>query len=70
MRHGNHDFLRLAVLAALVPDARLTLDGLRNVLGLRAEIERMWSGTPPPPERYYDGSYYEAALANLAGIAR
>ncbi len=51
----------------LAPDARLSIDGLKNVLKLRAEIERQWDGTPPPAERYYDLTYHEAALSRLAG---
>jgi ABC-type nitrate/sulfonate/bicarbonate transport system substrate-binding protein len=43
-------------------DAALDLDGFRNVLKLRAEVEGQWSGHPPPPEKYYDSSYYAAAL--------
>lgn len=50
----------------LAPDARLSIDGLKNVLKLRAEIERQWNGTAPPPERYYDLTYHEAALSRLA----
>ncbi len=50
----------------LAADARLNRAGLTNVLKLRAEIQGQWQGTPPPAERYYDLSYYEAALAQLA----
>ncbi len=42
-------------------DAELDLDGLVNVLQLRAEIEGSWGGQPPLPRTYYDSSYYEAA---------
>jgi ABC-type nitrate/sulfonate/bicarbonate transport system substrate-binding protein len=44
-------------------DARLDLDGFTNVLKLRAEIEGQWEGHPPAPEKYYDASYFDAALA-------
>ncbi len=54
----------------LFPDAALSIAGLKNVLALRAEIEHQWNGTPPSPERYYDLSYREAALASLADTAR
>ncbi|MBZ5527280.1 MAG: ABC transporter substrate-binding protein [Acidobacteriia bacterium] len=47
------------------PDARFDLDGFRNVLKLRAEIEGSWGGQPPAVEKYYDPSYYQQALANL-----
>jgi ABC-type nitrate/sulfonate/bicarbonate transport system substrate-binding protein len=43
-------------------DARLDLDGFTNVLKLRAEIEGQWGGHPPKPEKYYDTSYFDAAL--------
>ena len=41
------------------PDAKLDLEGFRNVLALRAEIE---GGTPAAPERYLDLGYYERAM--------
>jgi ABC-type nitrate/sulfonate/bicarbonate transport system substrate-binding protein len=44
-------------------DARLDVDGFANVLKLRAEIEGQWDGHPPAPEKYYDASYFDAALA-------
>lgn len=46
-------------------DALLDVDGFKNVLKLRAEIEGSWSGHPPAPEKYYDSSYYFEALAKL-----
>ncbi len=46
-------------------DAKLDLDGFKNVLKLRAEIEGQWGGSPPPPDKYLDLSYYERALAGL-----
>jgi ABC-type nitrate/sulfonate/bicarbonate transport system substrate-binding protein len=62
--------LAVASPGGLAPDARLDLDGLRQVLKLRAEVEGQWEGTPPPPERYSDLSYHEAALARLAARRR
>ncbi len=50
----------------LVPDAHLNVEGLKNVLKLRAEIEKQWQGTPPAASKYYDLSYHQAALALLA----
>jgi ABC-type nitrate/sulfonate/bicarbonate transport system substrate-binding protein len=44
-------------------DAALDLDGFKNVLKLRAEVEGQWGGHPPSPDKYYDSSYYAAALA-------
>jgi len=46
-------------------DARFDLDGFKNVLKLRAEIEGQWGGTPPAPEKYVDLSFYDEALAGL-----
>jgi ABC-type nitrate/sulfonate/bicarbonate transport system substrate-binding protein len=60
----------VATPGGLVPDARLDVAGLANVLKLRAEIENQWKGIPPPPERYCDLSYHDAALARLAGRSR
>ncbi len=46
-------------------DARFDLEGFKNVLKLRAEVEGSWGGHPPGPEKYYDSTYYVAALAKL-----
>ena len=46
-------------------DARFDLPGFKNVLKLRAEIEGSWGGHPPAPEKFYDSTYYDAALAKL-----
>ena len=48
--------------SGLAPDARLSMDGFRNVLAIRAEMENMWGGKPPAPDKYLDLSYYERAL--------
>jgi ABC-type nitrate/sulfonate/bicarbonate transport system substrate-binding protein len=48
----------------MAKDAKFDMEGFKNVLKLRAEIEGQWGGTPPPPERYIDLSYYAKALAN------
>jgi ABC-type nitrate/sulfonate/bicarbonate transport system substrate-binding protein len=50
----------------LANDARFNMDGFRNVLALRAEIEGSWGGTPPPPDRYVDLRYYERAVKRLS----
>lgn len=47
------------------PDARFDLEGFRNVLKLRAEVEGSWGGKAPAPEKYYEPSYYQQALAIL-----
>lgn len=46
-------------------DAALDIEGFRNVLKLRAEIEGQWGGKAPPAEQYLDMSYRERALAGL-----
>jgi len=46
----------------LAVDARLDPEGFKNTLKLRAEIE---GGTPPPPEKYLDLSYYDRAMKGL-----
>jgi ABC-type nitrate/sulfonate/bicarbonate transport system substrate-binding protein len=49
----------------LAPDARFDVEGFKNVLALRAEIEGQWGGNAPAPEKYYDLTYYQRALASL-----
>ena len=44
------------------PDARFDQQGFRNMLALRAEIERKGDA---PPERYVDLGYYERAMRKL-----
>ena len=46
-------------------DAKFDLQGFKNVLKLRAEIEGQWGGHPPAPEKYFDLSYYDKAIASL-----
>ncbi len=43
-------------------EGAINVEGVKNVLKLRAEYE---SGTPNPPEKYLDLSYYQKALAGL-----
>jgi hypothetical protein len=40
-------------------DAKFNMDGFKNVLALRAEME---GGIPRAPDRYIDLSYYERAI--------
>lgn len=47
----------------LAPDARFDMDGFRNVLSLRAELQGAWGGTAPLPDKYVELSYYQRALA-------
>jgi ABC-type nitrate/sulfonate/bicarbonate transport system substrate-binding protein len=49
----------------LAPDARFNVEGFKNVLALRAEIEGDWGGKAPAAERYFDLSYYDGALKKL-----
>ena len=44
------------------PDAAFDREGFKNVLALRAELERKSGTTVPPPERYVDLSYYDGAM--------
>jgi ABC-type nitrate/sulfonate/bicarbonate transport system substrate-binding protein len=47
------------------PDARFDLEGFKNVLKLRAEVEGQWDGQPPSPDQYFDPTYYQQALAKI-----
>jgi ABC-type nitrate/sulfonate/bicarbonate transport system substrate-binding protein len=48
-------------------DAALDTAGFTNVLKLRAEVEGQWGGQAPSPGKYYEPTYYEAALAKVKG---
>lgn len=47
------------------PDAAFDMEGFRNLLALRAEIEG--GGALPSPEKYLDLSYYRRAIDALGG---
>jgi ABC-type nitrate/sulfonate/bicarbonate transport system substrate-binding protein len=49
----------------IATDAQFDMQGFRNVLALRAEIEGSWGGKAPSPDRYVDLSYYEGAMKRL-----
>ena len=49
----------------LATDGRFDMQGFRNVLALRAEIEGSWGGKPPAPDRYLDLTFYDNALKRL-----
>jgi ABC-type nitrate/sulfonate/bicarbonate transport system substrate-binding protein len=49
----------------IAPDMRFDMEGFKNVLTLRAEIEGTWGGKAPPPDRYVDLSYYQNALKRV-----
>lgn len=51
-----------ATLSGFNPDGALNMEGVRNVLKLRAQFE---GGTPAAPEKYIDLSYYQKAMAGL-----
>jgi ABC-type nitrate/sulfonate/bicarbonate transport system substrate-binding protein len=46
-------------------DGALDLDGLGNVLRLRAEVQAQWNGEAPAPQRYVELKWYEQALSAL-----
>src|SRR5262249_19770916 len=47
------------------PDAKFDAEGFRNMLALRAEIERKPDATPPAPAKYADLGYYDRQLKAL-----
>jgi ABC-type nitrate/sulfonate/bicarbonate transport system substrate-binding protein len=49
----------------IAKDAKFDMEGFKNVLKLRAEIEGQWGGNPPSPEKYIDLSYYGRALSDM-----
>ena len=51
-----------ATLKGFQKDGALDMDGVRNVLKLRAQFE---GGTPADPGKYIDLSYYQKARAGL-----
>ena len=50
---------------AYAVDARVDMEGFRNVLRLRADMLGTWGGKPPAPDKYLDLSYYDRALKGL-----
>ena len=46
-------------------DAKFDMQGFRNVLKLRAEIEGQWGGNIPRPEKYIELSYYDQTDAGI-----
>jgi ABC-type nitrate/sulfonate/bicarbonate transport system substrate-binding protein len=51
--------------SGFTPDARFDVEGFKNMLALRAEIERKPETEAAPPERYVDLHYYDAAMKLL-----
>lgn len=52
--------------SGLAPDAGISDAGFANVLAIRAEMEGMWAGVPPAPDKYLDLSYYRQAIATIS----
>jgi NitT/TauT family transport system substrate-binding protein len=48
-------------------DAQFDVEGFKNVLKIRADVEGSWGGKPPAPEKFYDASYYQKALKFVDG---
>ena len=48
--------------SGLSKDCALDMQGFKNVLALRADIEGQWGGQAPAPEKFLDLSYFERAL--------
>lgn len=51
--------------SGLATDAAFNNEGFVTVLAIRAEMEGMWGGKPPSPNRYLDLSHYDKALAQM-----
>ena len=52
--------------SGLARDGRFDMQGFRNVLALRAEIEGGWGARPPQPDRYVGLSFYENAFQRVS----
>ena len=61
---GTYDAL-VKLGSGLAPDAGFNADGFKTVLAIRAEMEGMWGGTPPAPDKYLDLSFHDAAIVGL-----
>jgi NitT/TauT family transport system substrate-binding protein len=53
--------------SGFTPDAKFDVEGFRNMLALRAEIERKPGTEAVAPERYVDLHYYDTALKLIGG---
>jgi ABC-type nitrate/sulfonate/bicarbonate transport system substrate-binding protein len=54
---------------ALLKDLHFDVTDFQNLVRLRAEIEGSWGGQPPSVEKFYDLSYYQAALSMVESEA-
>ena len=50
----------------LARDCGFDMEGFRNALALRAEIEGQWGGVAPEPAKYLELGYFERALSAAA----
>jgi NitT/TauT family transport system substrate-binding protein len=48
--------------SGLAPDSRFSDEGFAAVLAIRAEMEGMWGGTTPAPDKYRDLSFFDRAI--------
>ena len=62
---ANEWYAAVVETGAYREDARFDVSGFRNNLKLRAEIERGKNGQAPAADKYYDLSYYRAALSKI-----
>ena len=53
--------------SGFTPDAKFDVEGFRNMLALRAEIERKAETEAVSPERYVDLHYYDQAMKLVGG---
>jgi ABC-type nitrate/sulfonate/bicarbonate transport system substrate-binding protein len=53
--------------SGFTPDAKFDVEGFRNMLALRAEIERKAETEAVSPERYVDLRYYDQAMRLVGG---
>ena len=65
-RTAELTYQQLSSAGGLAKDCALDMQGFRNVLALRAEIEGQWGGQAPAPGRFLDLGFYERALRHAA----
>lgn len=65
---GTYEVL-VAPGSGLAPDAAFSHPGFQTVLSIRAEMEGMWGGVPPPLERYLDLSHYADAMLMAGNVS-
>jgi NitT/TauT family transport system substrate-binding protein len=62
---SSYDAL-VALGSGLAPDAAFNQEGFGCVLAIRAEMEGMWGGRAPEPEKFLALDYFDRALARAA----